>query len=78
MGLRLHVIAWLFFLACGVIYLIASIRDNDPLMFAGSACFVIGVVLFLYPVKAKINSPQDKGNPALNRDKKTSDVDERM
>lgn len=49
MGLRLHVIAWLLFLLCGIIYLIASIRDQDPLMIAGSACFIVAVILFLFP-----------------------------
>jgi lipid-A-disaccharide synthase-like uncharacterized protein len=51
MGIRLHTIAWLLFLICGLIYLVASLRDRDPLMIAGSACFVIAVILFLIPTK---------------------------
>ncbi len=41
--------AWLLFLACGIIYLIASIRDRDLLMIAGSACFIVAVIIFLLP-----------------------------
>lgn len=49
MQTRLHTLAWLLFLVCGVIYIAASIRDGDPLMIAGSACFVIAVIIFLIP-----------------------------
>jgi predicted membrane channel-forming protein YqfA (hemolysin III family) len=48
-SVRLHTIAWLLFLVCGIIYLVASIRDGDPLMIMGSACFVVAVILFLFP-----------------------------
>jgi lipid-A-disaccharide synthase-like uncharacterized protein len=46
---RLHTIAWLLFLVCGVIYLAASVRDRDPLMIAGSVCFLLAVIIFLFP-----------------------------
>ncbi len=49
MPIRLQTLAWLLFLACGVIYIAASIRDRDPLMIVGSAFFVIAVLLFLIP-----------------------------
>jgi len=45
----MHKIAWLLFLVCGIIYLAASVRDRDFLMAAGSACFVVAVILFLLP-----------------------------
>ncbi len=46
---KIGVLAWLLFLVCGIIYLIVSIRDRDPLMITGSICFVIAVILFLLP-----------------------------
>jgi hypothetical protein len=49
MPIRLHTLAWLLFLVCCVIYVAASIRDRDPLMIAGSAFFVIAVIMFLIP-----------------------------
>ncbi|MDZ4133079.1 MAG: hypothetical protein U1E11_08065, partial [Dethiobacteria bacterium] len=48
-SVRLHTIAWLLFLVCGIIYLVASIRDGDLLMTIGSACFVVAVIIFLFP-----------------------------
>lgn len=48
-SVRLHTIAWLLFLVCGIIYLAVSIRDGDLLMTIGSACFVVAVVIFLFP-----------------------------
>jgi len=48
---RLHLIAWLLFLICGIFYLIAAIRDRDLLLIAGSVCFVVAVALFLCPDK---------------------------
>ena len=48
-SVRLHTIAWLLFLVCGIIYLAASIRDHDLLMTIGSACFVVAVIIFLFP-----------------------------
>ena len=48
-SVRLHMIAWLLFLVCGIIYLAVSIRDSDLLMTIGSACFVVAVVIFLFP-----------------------------
>ena len=47
----MHLIAWLLFLVCGIIYLIASIRDRDPLMISGTICFIVAVVTFLLPIK---------------------------
>jgi predicted membrane channel-forming protein YqfA (hemolysin III family) len=46
-----HLIAWLLFLICGIIYLAASVRDGDILMIAGSVCFLVAVILFLLPEK---------------------------
>ncbi|MBW6462767.1 MAG: hypothetical protein SCJ94_05665 [Bacillota bacterium] len=51
MKINLQKLAWLLFLVCGIIYLIASIRDRDILMIVGSACFVIAVMIFLLPGK---------------------------
>lgn len=48
-SVRLHTIAWLLFLVCGIIYLVVSIRDGDLLMTIGSACFVVAVIIFLFP-----------------------------
>ncbi len=48
-SVRLHTIAWLLFLVCGIIYLAASVRDGDLLMTIGSACFVVAVIIFLFP-----------------------------
>ncbi|MFO8192148.1 MAG: hypothetical protein R6U08_05185 [Bacillota bacterium] len=48
-SISLHLLAWLFFLICGIIYIAASIRDRDPLMIAGSICFIVAVILFLIP-----------------------------
>lgn len=45
----LYTAAWLLFLVCGIIYLAAGIRDGDPLMIAGSLCFLVAVVIFLLP-----------------------------
>jgi len=47
----MHLIAWLLFLICGIIYLAASVRDGDILMVAGSVCFLVAVILFLLPEK---------------------------
>lgn len=47
--MRLHKVAWVLFLVCGLIYLLAGIRDGDILMVAGSVCFAVAVVLFLFP-----------------------------
>lgn len=47
---RLHLIAWLLFLACGIFYLIAAILDGDPLVIAGTICFVVAVIIFLVPI----------------------------
>ncbi len=44
-------IAWLLFLVCGIIYLVASVRDGDILMTVGSVCFLVAVILFLLPDK---------------------------
>jgi uncharacterized membrane protein YhhN len=44
-------IAWLLFLVCGIIYIAAAIRDRDLLMIAGSACFIVAVMIFLLPDK---------------------------
>ncbi len=41
--------AWLLFLACGIIYTTAAIRDRDILLIAGSIFFVAAVILFLIP-----------------------------
>ena len=46
---RLHFIAWFLFLICGIFYLIAALRDRDPLLVAGSICFVVAVAIFLLP-----------------------------
>ncbi len=46
---KVETLAWLLFLVCGIIYLVASIRDRDLLMVAGSACFVVAVFIFLIP-----------------------------
>jgi len=46
---KLHFIAWLLFLICGVFYLIAALRDRDPLLIVGSVCFVVAVAIFLLP-----------------------------
>ncbi len=48
---RLKLIAWLLFLVCGIIYLVAAIRDRDLLMVTGSICFVLAVIFFLLPGK---------------------------
>jgi len=50
MNPRLHLTGWLLFLLCGIIYLIASIRDGDLLMIAGTLCFIMAVAIFLLPV----------------------------
>ena len=47
----LNTLAWVLFLVCGVIYTAAAIRDKDPLMIAGSVCFVVAVIIFLVPDK---------------------------
>lgn len=47
--MRLHIIAWILFLVCGLIYLLAGIRDGDILMIVGSICFAVAVMLFLFP-----------------------------
>ncbi len=47
----LNVLAWVLFLICGIIYTVAAIRDKDPLMIAGSVCFVVAVIIFLLPDK---------------------------
>lgn len=47
--MRLHKVAWVLFLICGLIYLMAAIRDGDILMAAGSAFFAVAVILFLFP-----------------------------
>jgi lipid-A-disaccharide synthase-like uncharacterized protein len=46
---RLHLLAWLLFLICGILYLVAAIRDRDPLLISGSVCFVVAVAIFLLP-----------------------------
>jgi len=46
---RLHFIAWLLFLICGFFYLIAALRDRDPVLIVGSVCFVVAVAIFLMP-----------------------------
>jgi lipid-A-disaccharide synthase-like uncharacterized protein len=52
---RLHLLAWILFLICGVFYLIAAIRDRDPLLIAGSVCFVVAVAIFLLPASQNDN-----------------------
>jgi lipid-A-disaccharide synthase-like uncharacterized protein len=52
---RLHLLAWILFLICGVFYLIAAIRDRDPLLIAGSVCFVVAVAIFLLPASQIYN-----------------------
>ncbi len=49
----LHFIAWLLFLICGIFYLIAALRDRDPLLIAGSVSFVVAVAIFLMPASQK-------------------------
>lgn len=46
---RLHLLAWILFLICGIFYLIAAIRDRDSLLISGSVCFVVAVAIFLMP-----------------------------
>ncbi len=46
---RLHIPAWILFLICGILYLVAAIRDRDPLYIAGGICFIIAVIIILLP-----------------------------
>jgi len=48
---RLQLTGWVLFLLCGIIYLAASIRDRDLLMIAGTVCFILAVLIFLFPGK---------------------------
>lgn len=46
---RLHWWGWIFFLVSSVLYLALGIRDGDWLLTAGSAAFLLGVLLLMAP-----------------------------
>lgn len=46
----LHLIGWILFLICAVLFLAAGIRAADPLLIVGSVVFLVACVVFLIPL----------------------------
>lgn len=47
---RLHLIGWVLFLVCGILFVTSGVRNGDPWSIAASVVFTSGVVLFLVPL----------------------------
>lgn len=46
----LHLIGWLLFLVCAVLFLVSGVRAADTLLVIGSILFLIACVLFIVPL----------------------------
>lgn len=68
MKINLQTLSWLLFLLCGFIYLVAAVRDGDGLMIAGTACFIVAVIIFLFPGHASVKK-EDTEQERLRHDK---------
>lgn len=46
----LHLIGWLLFLACAVLFIVSGVRSGDMLLIAGSIVFLVACVVFIVPL----------------------------
>lgn len=49
MGTGRERLSWTLFLLCAVVFLVAGVRDGDPLLTTGSALFLLGCLVYLWP-----------------------------
>ena len=47
---RFHLVGWLLFLVCAVLFIAQSLTDNNLLGLSGSIVFFAGCVAFLIPL----------------------------
>jgi predicted membrane channel-forming protein YqfA (hemolysin III family) len=47
---KLHLLGWILFIICAVLYTASSIRNHDILAIAASIHFLIGCVIFMIPL----------------------------
>lgn len=45
-----HFWGWMLFLICAVLFIVSSVRSDDPLLLAGSIVFLVACVVFLAPM----------------------------
>lgn len=47
---RFHVLGWLLFVVCALIFIAAGLRDGDILILTGSIVFLLACFAFLVPL----------------------------
>jgi predicted membrane channel-forming protein YqfA (hemolysin III family) len=45
-----HLIGWLLFLVCAVLFLVSGVNTGDGLLIAGSVVFLVACIVFLVPL----------------------------
>ncbi len=53
MGGRFELCGWFLFLASGVVFLIAALREGDAWLAWGSAAWLLGVAFFLLDLRSR-------------------------
>lgn len=51
-----HLIGWLLFLVCAVLFVVSGLRAGDRLLVAGSLVFLIACIAFIIPTLSDLRS----------------------
>jgi hypothetical protein len=58
---------WLLFVVCAILFIAASIRNQDTLTLMGSLCFLIACLIFLIPLIRGAKPPALKGGASRKK-----------
>ena len=47
---QFHLLGWLLFLLCAILFIVQSLTDNQAMGLAGSVVFLLGCIVFLIPL----------------------------
>lgn len=53
---RLHVIGWVLFIICALLFIYDSIQNASPMMVAASVVFLLASICFIIPLLMSKNS----------------------
>jgi cbb3-type cytochrome oxidase subunit 1 len=51
---------WLLFIVCALLFIVSSIRNWQPLIFAGSIIFLVACVLFVIPLVDSLREERNR------------------
>lgn len=48
--IKIQLIGWFLFIICALLFMVASLKNQDVLTFAGSLIFLVACIIFLIPL----------------------------